>query len=420
MLGDTIVAVASPPGAAARGVLRVSGPQAFAAVERWLGAPLPRVRAARDVLARIGGATLPLWVLTMPGPASYSGEDVVELHLPGSPLLLAMVEEALAPLARRATPGEFTRRAFEHGKLDLLGAEAVLELIHAASDDERRDAVAALSGAVPELVAQLRAAVQDALAQIEGGLDFEPAETGAVAPQQWLPDVARAQALVAELRRGAPASLGAGGILLWGAASAGKSSLCNALAGRDAVLVDAAPGTTRDVLAVDAGHGIRLWDSPGSWAGDPLGGELRDRLATRALALLLVVDPARPEFPQPPQPPLAVVWTHADLQQHGPSACPSVPQFRVSNVTGSGVAELRAFLAQHARSGPTPRGRQEALLGECAARLQAARELGERDGGDELAAFELQAALRSLDAIDGRSTPEELLDRIFAAFCLGK
>src|SRR5688572_22177381 len=147
MLGDTIAAVASPPGSAPRGVIRVSGPAALAAVAALAGVPLPRARAARAVAVPVRGVAVAALVLTMPAPGSYTGEDVVELHLPGSPILLDDVLAALhARGVRAATPGEFTRRAFEHGRLRLEQAEAVADLIAADGDASRRLSVHALSG----------------------------------------------------------------------------------------------------------------------------------------------------------------------------------------------------------------------------------------------------------------------------------
>jgi tRNA modification GTPase len=412
VLGDTIFAVASPPGAAARGVIRISGPDAGAAAERLLRAPLPRRRAVLEQPIELLGQRAGARLLVIPGPGAYTREDVVELHLPGSPLLLAIAGDALRGAARDATPGEFTRRAFTNGRLNLVEAEAVLALIHAADETERRAAIAALGGGLPELIGRIRGAVQDALGLIEAGLDFERDETGAVDAAEWLASLAAAADLVEPLRAALPPAFGAAGFLLRGAPSAGKSSLCNALAGRPAMLVDAAPGTTRDLVTVDAGDGIRLWDAPG--------GESGGAPAARALAELLVIDPTTAAAVPAVAAPLAVVLTHADRGPGAPPPLPPAPVFRVSNVSGAGIAELRAFLAAHARSGPSPRARHAESLRLCGERLGAAAAIGRSGDADELAAFELRAALAALDEIDGRSTPEDLLDRVFARFCLGK
>jgi tRNA modification GTPase len=429
VIGDTIFAVASPPGPAARGILRVSGPVALPLAASVLGAPLPRRRAQHERAVRIGAHDVPCLVLVMPAPRAYTGEDVAELHLPGSPLLLERVAERLREHARDATPGEFTRRALEHGRVDLAGAEATGALIHAASAAERRATLAVLGGVLQQEVGGVRATIQDALAAIEAGLDFTDGETGALEPAAALPALARARAALVALAAALPQARTGGELLLLGAASAGKSSLANALAGRDAVLVGEAPGTTRDVVAVPLPGGAVLLDAPGDSCGpgdgvDVAARALRDRVAARAGGALLVVDASSPAgVPVLDGPPaVAVAFTKCDLAAppaHAGAA--GVPAFATSARTGAGIAALRAWLAARAAAGAQPGlGRVAAHLRAAAAHLDDARAALAAGGGGETVALDLAAALEQLDAVHGRSSPEDLLDRIFATFCLGK
>ncbi len=440
MLGDTIAAIASPPGPAARGVIRVSGPIAFAAAAALIGDEVARARAARACLLRVVGQPVDGLLLLMPGPGSYTGEDTVELHLPGSPLLLELVLGDLrAHGVRDATPGEFTRRAFLNGRLSLSQAEAVAALIGADGEAARRFAADVLRGGLRETVAAVRSDLENALAALEAGLDFTSDETGSTTPDQWLPALARARARLDELRAQVPATVSGGELLLLGAANAGKSSLCNALAGREVALVDAVAGTTRDVIAVHLEGGAVLLDTPGDLdaapARDVAALALRDRLAHRAGAALLVVDAEAPRAPATlALPPAGTVFTKCELVDvpstsegraawlaaRGLQALPA-PHFFVSSHTGEGLPALRARIDTFRGSGPRPgMGRLAAALAECAGACARAAAGAAAGVGDELIAAELTDALRALEAIDGRSTPEDRLDLIFGAFCLGK
>ncbi len=429
MIGDTIFAVASPPGAAERGILRLSGPDTFPAVNALLDAGVPRERGAWECSLALFGFPVDVLVLGMPGPRSFTGEDVVELHLPGSPLLLARVQDRLRGPARDATPGEFTRRAFENGRLDLASAEAVGDLIHAASDEQRRFALDVLSGGIGASVDRCRAEVQDALAMVEAGLDFEAGDTGEVDDAVWLAGLARARAALEALSVSVPRARLVGDVLVLGAANAGKSSLCNALAGRDEILVADRAGTTRDVLAVEVGSdGITLLDSPGDLvdpgAVDRAALDLRDRLAGRAAAALLVVDGTHPQVPSTALPVLGVVVTKRDLvpSEPLPEGLPDdATAFRVSCVDGRGVAELREYLLRSVGGGPCGGAARIAeSVASSAEALERAIAAGEAGEPPEVVACDVQDALAALDAVHGRSSPEDLLDRIFGRFCLGK
>jgi len=441
MLGDTIAAVASPPGASDRGIVRISGPDALAAAGRVLRAPLPRVRGAHARQAVVRATEIPALCVVMPAPRSYTGEDVVELHLPGAPLLLREMLSALEAAGTRSpTPGEFSRRAFANGRLRLEQAEAVADLIAAENDAARRMALYALSGGLMETVARIRQQLDDARATLESGLDFTAEETGAVASDAWLGAIDDAAAMLADAIGELPDAVPAGDLLLLGAANAGKSSLCNALAGRDVMLVGAAAGTTRDVVAVPLPGGPTLLDAPGDVDGpgavEAAALRLRDRLGARATGVLLVVDLAAPRLPvvSGSAPVVALVGTKLDLVDDPTEALDRLrergrwpsdrapPCFSVSNRTGAGVAALRAFLATsacgHGAAAGTVRWR-DALRAALAA-VRRAGGLGREGGGEELVAADLALASAALDEVHGVSAPESILDRIFARFCLGK
>lgn len=432
MIDDTIFAVATPPGAAPRGAIRISGPLAWSAAARVVEGDLSRTRGVVEAWVRVGAHRVPCLVLVMPGPGSYTGEDTVELHLPGSPLLLDLVGRRLEG-ARLATPGEFTRRAFENGRLDLCESEAVLHLIHAASEEDRAFALDVLRGGLGQRVDVLREKVQDARALVEAGLDFGPDETGSVAPEQWLPLLGEVAAELDRLLLGLPSTGVQGELCILGAANAGKSSLLNALAGQDQALVAAVPGTTRDVVGFDlrlgAGTTLRLLDGPGDLEQahgiDAEALALRDRLAASAAGAILVVDlsapAATPAVGPVGLPVVAVVGTKLDLCPAAPVPDPpaGVPVFRVSSVDGRGLEELREFLDRQA--GQSPLGLEgrvhEALR---TARDRVGRGLRGARGLEEMVAVDLQEAVEALNRVHGHGTQEDVLDRIFARFCLGK
>ncbi len=434
MIGDTIFAVASPPGAGPRGVIRISGPKARRSAGRVLGQELPATRAVVEASVSVHDHLVPCLVLVMPRPRSYTGEDVVELHLPGSPLLLDVVGQGLGG-CRLATPGEFTRRAFENQRLDLCASEAVLHLIHAASEADRRFALDVLQGGLGQRVDRLRGRVQDARALMEAGLDFASGETGSVPREAWLRPLQQVAAGLDELLTGLPRTGVQGELCVLGAANAGKSSLLNALVGRDQALVAPLAGTTRDVLCfelrVDAGTTVRLLDGPGDLHAatgvDADALALRDLLAAGAAGAILVVDLSDPSPTTPPMGlgVIAVVGTKLDLVPGAevPDPPAGVPVFRVSNVDGRGLDELREFLAQQA--GHSPLGLQGRVHGALEDAQKAlgrglAAAAGPEQLPEEMLAVDLGEVVSALDRVHGSSSSEDLLDRIFARFCLGK
>jgi len=438
MLGDTIVARASAAGASERAVVRVSGPAARAAAQRVFAPELPARRATVAGRIAVAGGAVPALALVMPGPASFTGEDVVELHVPGGmalveALLAALLVDGAAAGVRMALPGEFTARAVQRGKLAPAAAEGLLLLLHAEDARAAAAAQAWLSGAAAAEALQLRGGLQDALALLEAGLDFDDDDAGAVPDAAWRAPLAALRPRLCALADALPPARLGGEALLLGASNAGKSSLANALAGADAALVSAVPGTTRDLLRIALPGGGALWDAPGDLAVpaavDAAALALRDRVGGAAAGCLWVLDAAQPLAPQSALlralPCLGVVWTKCDLAappllpaELAAQAPAGVPTFATSARSGAGLAALRAHLARAATAGVVDAGGPlRAALGSALAALDRALAAA---AGPELVAVDLQAALRSLDAIGGIHTPEDLLDRIYARFCLGK
>jgi tRNA modification GTPase len=472
----TIAALATAPGPARRGVLRLSGPGAGAIVRALLraddGTPLPPPRrsACRAQLAD-GRGTQPLGLLWMPGPASYTGEDVAELHLCGSPpLLRAALAAVLRAGARLAQPGEFTRRALLAGKLDFAAALGVLALIEAENEDERRAAGALLWGGLRQTTAGLREALADARALCEAALDFSAGEAAAVPPAEIEALIERAHALALELRAAERARAPQDGlprIVLTGQPNAGKSALFNALLARGVgagsaappALVSAQAGTTRDALERSwrpSFGACRLVDTPGvETARDELERAAQGRGAherASAQLLVLVLDGAREDVRKleaearalPRASALLVVWNKLDLprarelqaQRAGAlgralraAGWSALRELGLSALSGEGLADFERCAGELlAEAGPR---RAAAPLRELALRHTGASESAfealerARAGASaglplELVAEELRSASDALDAIDGHTGPEDLLDRIFARFCLGK
>jgi tRNA modification GTPase len=433
----TIFALASGAGAAGVAVVRVSGPGAGAALAALTGRPLPRPRVAtrRRLVDPASAETLDeALVLWMPGPASFTGEDVVELHIHGGRAVVAGVVEALGRRAglRPAEPGEFTRRAFETGRMDLTAAEAVADLVAAETAAQRRQALRQMGGALARLYDGWRERLVRALAHVEAAIDF---------PDEDLPGgiLGAATGEVAALEVAIGAHLDDGGrgerlragvsVAIVGAPNAGKSSLLNALAGRDVAIVSARAGTTRDVIEVHldlAGCPVILADTAGlRETDDEIEAEGVRRARARAAAADLTValfdattapDEATRALVGPET---IVVRSKADLgAPHG-----EIGGLLVSARTGAGLAELLARLTAAvtdrfaaADQPALTRARHRSALTE--ARDALARSRSARL--PELAAEDLRLAARALGRITGRIDVEDLLDVIFRDFCIGK
>lgn len=434
---DTIAAVSTPAGRGAIGIVRVSGTDAVTIARRVCGHDLTPRHAHYTALKDVDGRIIDRGIaLYFPAPASYTGEDLIEFQVHGSPpLLRALLATTFTLGARGARPGEFTERAFLNDRLDLLQAEAVAALIDAGSLRAARAAREACDGAFSTAVAAIAAELRALRVQFEALIDFgddvpsDGTEAASAARLALLAD--QVTRVLADARRGARLAQGLD-IAIVGRPNSGKSTLLNALCGEERAIVTDIPGTTRDVLSVDLeldGIAVRLHDTAGLRETEDRVeregvGRARQRLERCDLALHLVapdVDDALLDAELSSLPATVLtVGTKLDLGQPARSV-----DVAVSARTGAGLDELRAAIlaksgALDAADAPyLARERHLHALAEVAACIAAAQaEL--RDGQMELAAEELARALRALEEMTGEYTTEDLLGDIFSSFCIGK
>jgi tRNA modification GTPase len=444
--GDVIVAPATPPGVSALAVIRLSGPAgATLAVARRLAPRLPAAPRARSArLCRLvdgrGREVDDAVVLYYEAPRSSTGEEVVELFCHGSPAIVAaLLAAAREAGARPARPGEFTRRALAHGKLDLAAAEGIVLLAAAESRGAARRSLGLVDGALSRRVRALREKLLDVLAGLEASLDFED-DTPAI-------QAARSGAALEEAATGldALAALARGGAadrlpsaVIAGRPNAGKSTLFNALVGSDRAIVTPVPGTTRDAISetVEIGEErVRLLDTAGLRSGgdavEAIGVTVAVRAAAEADLVLLVVDGSR--APDAEDLTLVreldrgrglVVRTKGDLPLV-PEAAALGADVAVSAATGAGLPALRRAMA--GRLGAVESGGDLLVLERHREALSRAAEGAREAAGlllagepPELAAQSVRRALLAVGEITGETATEELLDRIFATFCIGK
>lgn len=437
-LDETLVALSSAGGGAARAVVRLSGPASRAAVQAvWQGDPPRRGRVTAGAVRLPGvGLPLPADLYLFPAPHSYTGQDVAELHTLGCPPLVeALVARLLEqPGCRAAGPGEFTLRAFLAGKLDLTRAEAVHAVVEAEGRADLRQALTQLAGGMATPLQALREDLLDLLADVEAGLDFADEDLQFVDPTELLLRLGRALAQVTLVGKQLDSRALAGAsyrIVLTGRPNAGKSSLFNRLAGATA-LVSAEPGTTRDYLTATltlAGVKAELVDTPG-WqpAAGPIEtqaqtlGRTQQReadlvvLCVEAGAALLAEDIILLELPHPPVLPVA---TKADL------AASEAAWLATSAATGAGIEALRQALAAHVRARATPplapsASRCRGHVTRCLEHLRRAHAIVLEADPPEILALELREALEQLGAMVGAVYTDDLLDRVFSRFCIGK
>lgn len=431
-LDDTIVALSTPPGPGLRAVIRLSGPTAARVVRSLIPGFLPDPIASRQIvvgeieLPRLGPA-LPVELFYFRGPATYTGQDLVEIHtLSSMPLIEIAMAELLTAGARGALPGEFTMRGFLAGKLDLTRAEAVHAVIEASGGDPLRQALAQLAGGIARPLDELRNDMLNLLADVEAGLDFTEEDLTFVDQGQLLARLARALALVTLVGK-QTADRGAAGatfrVVLAGSPNAGKSSLFNALVGRDSALVSPIAGTTRDYLEADvscAGVVVRLIDTAGHGsATDSIDAAAQELGRQRQKDAELVLWCQAVDDPAPRKPGVTTIGTKADLG--------SVPDDRlaVSVFAGRNIERLKAFIAERARTHAANElapslTRCRHHIERCLEHLRRGHRLVLDEAPAELLALELRLALDELGAIVGAVYTDDLLDRIFSRFCIGK
>ncbi|MBX3512464.1 MAG: tRNA uridine-5-carboxymethylaminomethyl(34) synthesis GTPase MnmE [Xanthobacteraceae bacterium] len=442
MSDDTIFALSSGRLPAAIAVVRISGANARVGLETF-GVKLPEPRrAARaklidpDSRETVDDA-LALW---FQGPKSETGEDMVELHLHGGRAILARVFAVLGALPgfRPAEAGEFTKRAVLNGKMDLSHAEGLGDLVVAETEAQRRQAMHQYQGALSKQVEAWRELLVEAMALIEANLDFADE---ADVPENLLPPAARVasemlseiEAALSDARRGERLREGFA-VAIAGAPNAGKSTLLNALAQRDVAIVSDIPGTTRDAIEVAldlSGVPVVLIDTAGiRETSDPVEQEGVRRAMARAEAadLVLLLEPAGGAsicLPTQPHQTLWKIQTKSDLiDSDSKQSLNRNETLAISAKTGAGIDELLRRLAKEAeRFAGEPalvtRERQRVALREASARISSALSLA-KPGQEELFAEELRLAARSLGRITGRVDVEDVLDKIFSSFCIGK
>ena len=440
MLSDPIVALATPPGRAALAVVRLSGEGAFSVGRRVIADFQPDPRHATLATFRdADGHPIDRGVYTAyPAPHSYTGDDMVELSCHGGLLVPSRLIAALqAAGARPAAPGEFTRRAVLNGKLDLIQAEAVGDLIEATAPAQAHAALRQLEGGLSHRLAQLRESLIEVQALLSYDIDFPEEDDGPVSPERIAGRIDAAAAQIRTLVAGAPAAerLREGALLVFaGRPNAGKSSLFNALLGSERALVTEIPGTTRDTIEAHTdflGWPVRLADTAGLWEAperiDRMGVEVSRRYLAAADLVLLCVESGRQigadEAAIASERPSLLVRTKADLAG---GAADGIP---VSVVTGEGLGTIRRVAAERVfadrlnladlEPGLTRERHRAALTRAQAALAEAVPHLGA--GGDAvLAAHHVREATDALDELLGVADIEEVLDKVFGSFCVGK
>ena len=426
-MGDTIFALASARGKAGVAVVRVSGPQAHGALAQLCSVPVARQAALRRLVWQ-GQVLDEALVLVFDEGASFTGEKSVELQVHGSLGVIKVLTQALAQMGlRQAEAGEFTRRALENGRLDLAQVEGLADLIDAETEAQRRQALRVLSGAVGKRAEGWRKDLIRAGALVEATIDFADEDV----PVDVTPEVlGLIDGLLTDLRREiAGASVAERvrdgfEVAIIGAPNAGKSTLLNALAGREAAITSEIAGTTRDVIEVRMdldGLAVTLLDTAGlRETADPVEQIGVARALARASAAdlrVFLLDHHGEELLMTPKDEDIVVQGKADVRPRNGA---------VSGRTGQGldqlVARITAVLARKAASaGVMTRERHKVAMIRAVEAMESARNQVQGFGGAaELVALDLRRAARALDMLVGRVDTENLLDEIFASFCIGK
>lgn len=445
-LDDTIVAPATPPGTGGVGVVRISGDESERIARAMLGGlPEPRVATFATFVDARGEPLDRGLALYFPAPASFTGESVIELQGHGSPVVISLLVEAAVELgARRAEPGEFTRRAFLNDKLDLAQAEAVADLVDSGTAQAARAALRALSGAFSAAVNELAEQLTAVRVYVEAAIDFPEEEIDFLGDDELAVRLAScAGAFESLLSRASVGRVMRDGyqVVIVGKPNAGKSSLMNRLSGEDTAIVTEIAGTTRDVLREQInidGLAVELVDTAGLRVDPDRIEEEGIRRARKAMAqadaVLWMQDATEPAprqigEPVPDGVPVTIVRNKIDLSGERPGIVDAEaerPVVRLSARTGEGFDALRRHIRELAgfrdlgEGAYTARRRHVEALRDAKQHFEAGRAALRDARAGELLAEELRLAQQALGSITGEFTADDLLGRIFSEFCIGK